>query len=247
MADFKLKIAGQTAQVHSLFESTRDYCRSYLTEDAAHFSITVTAEDLEFEQRDALDEARREGFRPRIFTDPFLERAAIQRAFAEHLLSCGTLMLHGSAIAVDGTGYLFTAKSGTGKSTHTRLWREVFGDRAVMINDDKPFVQIGESSVLICGAPWSGKHGLDANVTVPLKGVCILSRGPENKIRHIGPGDVMAMLLHQSYAPSDSRKTAQYQALVALLANRVPLWHMECTRDPQAARTAFGAMSGEEI
>ena len=127
-----MKIAGHTAAVTSLFESTPQYFRAYLTGDPPEFSITVSREDIDFEQADLLEEAHRDGFKPRVFTDPFLERAAIQRAFAEFLFAHNTILFHGSAIAVDGQGYLFTAHSGTGKSTHTRLWREAFGNRAVM-------------------------------------------------------------------------------------------------------------------
>ena len=85
MADFHLKIAGHTATVTSLFESTPQYLKAYLTEEEPEFSITVTRENIAFEQADLLEEAHRDGFKPRVFTDPFLERAAIQRAFAEFL------------------------------------------------------------------------------------------------------------------------------------------------------------------
>ena len=140
MAVFHLEIAGAVAAVTSLFESTPHHFSAYLTEKCADFSITVTEDDLRFEQFDADEEAREEGFRLRKFPDPFLERAAIQRKFAEFLLERDTVLLHGSAVAVDGRGYLFTARSGTGKSTHTRFWREVFGSRAVMINEDRKSV-----------------------------------------------------------------------------------------------------------
>ena len=134
MGEFTIKVAGHTAYVSSLFESTRDYCREYLTEEAAEIFITVSREDLAQEQRLADEEAREEGLRQRNFTDPFLERAVIQRKLAEALLERDVLLLHGSTVAVDGRAYLFAAACGTGKSTHTRLWREVFGTRAVMIN-----------------------------------------------------------------------------------------------------------------
>ena len=168
MAEFRLKIAGHTGTVTSLFESTPQYLKAYLTEETPEFAVTVTRENIAFEQAVLLEEAHRDGFKPRVFTDPFLERAAIQRAFAEFLFSYNTLLFHGSAIAVDGEGYLFTAHSGTGKSTHTRLWMQAFGNRAVMVNDDKPFLQLDEDRVWLCGSPWSGKHGLDANIRVPL-------------------------------------------------------------------------------
>ena len=242
MAEFHLKIAGHTAKVTSLFESTPQYLRAYLTDDEPEFSISVTREDIAFEQADLLEEAYRDGFKPRVFTDPFLERAAIQRAFAEFLLTHDTLLFHGSAIAVDGEGYLFTAHSGTGKSTHTRLWKQVFGERAIMVNDDKPFLQLTGDGVLLHGSPWSGKHGLDANMSVPLKGLCILERGAENRIWPVCPAEALPMLQKQAYRPLDEEMESAFLDLVGRLSTAIPLWKMACNREPGAAQEAYTAM-----
>jgi len=242
MAQFTMEIAGVPGRVRSLFESTKDYCGKYLTDREPEFSVTVRPEDLVFEQRELDEEARQEGMKRRKFSDPFLERAAIQRAFSEAIFDRRCLLVHGSAVAVEGKAYLFTAKCGTGKSTHTRLWREVFADRAVMVNDDKPFLRLDTTQVLACGAPWSGKHGLDTNITVPLQGICILERGEENRIRRIQPEEAFPMLLHQSYCPLDPKKEERFHTLVEELAGRVPLWKMECTVDPEAAAVAWEAM-----
>ncbi len=244
--EFNMKIAGLVGAVTPLFESTAQYFRAYLTEEPAALAITVTRQDLLFEQAELDAEAEAEGFRRRRFTDPFLERAAIQRAFAETLFGRDTLLLHGSAVAVDGAAYLFMARSGTGKSTHTRFWRDSFGDRAVMVNDDKPFLQLCPDGIFACGSPWSGKHGLDSNVRLPLRGICILTRGPENRIRPASPAEVLPILLHQSYRPLECSQAARLEALAAQLAQRIPLWHMECTKDPQAAQIAFDAMSASK-
>jgi len=244
MAQFTVEIAGRRASVTSLFDSTRDYCRRYLTEEAPDFAVTVTRADLEFEQAELLAEALAEGMKPRVFTDPFLDRAAIQRKVAEALFDEDILLFHGSTVAVDGKGYVFTAHCGVGKSTHTRLWRQVFGDRAVMVNDDKPFLKITESGVWACGAPWSGKHGLDTNIAVPVKGICILRRGSENRICPIKQEEAMEMLLKQSIPPMDPEKRPAVHTLVDKLARKVPLWQMDCTKDPQAAVISHTAMSG---
>lgn len=243
MAEFTMEIAGHAARVTSLFESTPHQFSRYLTSREPEFSVTVTAEDLVFEQQELDDEARAEGFKLRHFTDPFLERAAIQRKFAEYLLDQGTLLLHGSTVAVDGKAYLFAARSGTGKSTHTRLWCQLFGQRAVMVNDDKPFLSVTADGVFASGSPWSGKHGLDANITVPLKGICILERGIDNRIAPLSPADAMDMLLWQGYTPLDAEKEAKRQQLLETLAHSVPLWKMECNKDLQAAEIAYQAMS----
>lgn len=238
-----MKIAGARARVRSLFDSTPQYFRAYLTEENPQFSIAVRSEDLRFEQAQLDEEAVEEGFRRRQFTDPFLERTAIQRAFAEHLIDRGVLLLHGSAVAVDGAGYLFVARSGTGKSTHTRLWRECFAERATMINDDKPFLGITEQGITVFGAPWSGKHGLDSNVAVPLRGICILERGCENRIWSIAPQQALALLEKQTYHSLNPIKQENCRTLVERLAFAVPLWQMACTPTQEAAVMAYETMS----
>nr|MBQ8243604.1 hypothetical protein [Oscillospiraceae bacterium] len=246
MAEFCIEIAGRTAAVRSLFDSTRDYCGRYLSEKTPDIFLTVCREELEQEQQRLRQEALEEGLRFRQFPDPFLERSVIQRKLAERLLDFDVLLFHGSTVAVDGEAYLFTAHCGTGKSTHTRLWRQVFGDRAVMVNDDKPFLRFTESGVLACGAPWSGKHGLDSNLSLPLKGICILRRGTENRIRPAAPPEALEMLRKQAQQSLNPANMPRCRELVCRLSSAVPLWQMECTRDPQAAWMAYGAMSGRK-
>ena len=242
MEAFKICIAGLCAQVQPMFLSTREYCKAYLTEEEAEIVITVTPEDLIYEQKLADIEAEEEGLKRRKFTDHFLERATIQRKIADALLHRNVLMVHGSTVALDGEAYMFTAACGTGKSTHTRLWRDVFGDRSVMVNDDKPFLELTKNGVIAHGSPWTGKHGLGTNLSVPLKGICILRRGPENVIRPLQPENAMAMLLHQTHVPEADSTLAE--GLVARLAESVSLWEMECTKDPEAAVVSHRAMSG---
>ena len=246
MTEFRMRVAGATAAVSALFECTPAFFRPYLTDSEVDFSAVVTREDIEFEGAALYEEALQEGFRIRKFTDPFLERAAIQRKFAEFLFDRDTLLLHGSTVAVDGEAYLFTAKCGTGKSTHTRLWCQTFGDRAVMVNDDKPFVAITKNGVFASGSPWSGKHGLDTNITVPLKGICLLERGKENRMEKAGKETLLPTLLAQSYRPLDSAKEQRFSQLIDKLAQTVPLWQMQCTKDIEAAQIAYTAMSNDQ-
>ena len=240
---FHIQIAGLTTCVQPLYETTQVYCRNYLTKQPSDFQISVTEEDLAFEQQMLDAEAREEGMKLRKFTGPFLERAAIQRKIAEELLKHDTLLLHGSTVAVDGRAYLFTAACGTGKSTHTRLWREVFGERAVMVNDDKPFLRVGADAVIAYGSPWSGKHGLDSNVSASLQGICILHRGAENRINRISADEALPMLQHQSYVSANLDSQEKVIALTQALAQRVPIWEMDCTKEKRAAEVAYSAMS----
>ena len=233
-----MEVAGLAAYVQPMFFSTREYCRLYLTERKPEFLIEVSEEDL-VRQQEALDrEADQEGLRRRKFTDHFLERTVIQEKIAGKLLERGTLLLHGSTVAVDGQAYLFTAPCGTGKSTHTRLWREHFGSRAVMVNDDKVFLQLRQDGIWACGSPWTGKHGIGNNISVPLKGICFLQRGTENRIQKAMPEKWLPELIHQCFLPEE-----QYASLVQQLAQRIPLWEMSCTKELQSAAIAYEAMS----
>jgi hypothetical protein len=244
MEAFTIEIAGLVTQVQPLFGSTREYCRAYLTDGVPVCFVDVTPQDLVHTQAMLEKEAIEEGIRVRKFPEPFLERATIQRKIAAFLLKQDTILLHGSTVGLDGQAYLFTAPCGTGKSTHTRFWRETFGDRAVMINDDKPFLKIASSGVVAYGSPWSGKHGLDTNISLPLKGICFLRRGSVNSIRQVNPEGLIDVLLRQTFMPEDAADQEKAVALVNSLAQTVPLWDMECTKDVGAALISYQAMSG---
>ncbi len=243
MDAFTMEIAGAVIGVQPMFQSTREYCRPYLTDKEPDHFILVSNDDLAAEQLILEREAVEQGIKPRKFKDPFLERAIIQRRVADFMISRNALMLHGSTVAVDGRAYLFTAPCGTGKSTHTRLWRALFGDRAMMVNDDKPFLRIVNDVVLACGSPWCGKHGLASNVCVPLQGICILSRGKENRIHQADAESVMEILRQQAHTPADGDLLEQSYALIHAIVNRVPLWQLECNMDPEAAQISYKAMS----
>ena len=242
MKDFVMEIAGVTFGVQPLFESTRAYCSAYLTDREPEYTVTVLREYLGLEQLLLDWEADEEGLKRRKFSDMFLERSYIQRRVAERLLEREILMVHGSTVAVDGQAYLFTANCGTGKSTHTRLWREVFGERAVMVNDDKPFLKLTGDGVVAYGSPWTGKHGLGGNVCFPLKGICVLERGAENQIWFVSSADVIGMLQHQTFMPAEEQAEEKALELVHRLAELVPLWRMRCNRDRDAAVTAYEMM-----
>ena len=243
MEQFTIEIAGLVTRVQPMFFSTREYCRPYLSESEPDFFVEVTESDLIYEQAMLEQEAIEEGLRIRKFTDPFLERNTIQRKIAEELLKYNTILLHGSTVAVDGAAYLFTAPCGTGKSTHTRFWRETFGERCIMVNDDKAFLQLTSDGVRAYGSPWSGKHGLHTNICLPLKGICFLSRGSENIIQKAQPAEYLGQLQHQSMIPEEPAGRELALHLVEMLSRQMPLWEMECTKDPAASLVSYHVMS----
>lgn len=241
--DFTLRLAACNVAVHALFPFVKELCCDYLTDDPGDFSVEISPKDIDFERKKSAREDELEGIPIRHFSDEYLETLAVYRKIAEKMIDYDTLLFHGSVIAVDGVGYLFTAKSGTGKSTHTRLWRELFGRRAVMVNDDKPLLKVTDSGVWAYGTPWDGKHRLSSNISVPLKAICILERSETNYIESISKRDAIIMLMQQSYRPDDPVQMAKMMALVDKLGSGVMLYKLGCNMEPEAALVAYNGMN----
>ena len=240
----KYKIADKVIEVTSIYEKVHDYCKDYLTDEPADFSVCITREDIIKEKDKSDSEYAYEGKKSPDFSDTLLEETAVYRKIAEKMPDYDTFVFHGSVVAVDGQGYLFTAKSGTGKSTHTALWREYLGDKAVMINDDKPMLKITDSGVTAYGTPYNGKHRLGCNMSVPLKAICILTRGEKNSIVRIDKAEAYAMLLQQVYRPQNPLQMAKTLKLVDRLAANTELYKLACNMAIEAAEVAYNAMKG---
>ena len=239
MTNFTIAIAGVSVGITAVHESTRDYCQDYLTQNAPDFSVEITQADIDRERQLSADEDILEGHAVRNHTDAVLETTAVYRKIVNRLIDYDILLFHGSTVAVDGVAYLFTAKSGTGKSTHTKRWRRLFGDRAVMINDDKPLLKISKDGVLVCGTPWDGKHKLNTNCMVPLKAICVLERGEENHIRQISPSAALPLLMQQSHRPANVLK---YMDLLDGLTKHVKFYNLHCNMEDEAAKIAYEGM-----
>lgn len=240
-------IAGLIVQIHSIYPMIQEYCKDYATTEPPQFAVTVTPSDIHYEREKTAREDQVEGLPIRVYADDYLETLAVYRKIANQMLQRDTLLFHGSAIAVDGKAVLFTAKSGTGKSTHTRLWRETFGARAIMVNDDKPLLRILEDRVLVCGTPWDGKHRLSTNCMLPLQAICILERGEKNEIHRISAKEALPMLLQQSYRPEDPAGVARLLQVVNKLTRQMAFYRLHCNMEPEAAQVSYKAMLEDRL
>ena len=240
---FTIQLADKRIRIKQLYDGIREYCKEYIVSDSsADLTIQTTTEDIAYERQCSNKEA---GINGEVYTDAYLETLAVYRKIAEWMPMQDTLLLHGSVIAVDGKAYLFTASSGTGKSTHTRLWREFFGNRAVMINDDKPLLWITKDSVIAYGTPWDGKHRLSTNTHAPVVGICILRRGKENKIREITAREAYPMLLQQCYRPMDKQAMIRTMQVLDQLKERVSFYELYCNISQEAVEVAYNRMKKE--
>ncbi len=242
--NFTVKLAGTPIGVRALYPQTAEFCRKYICDAPALFRVEVNEEDIAHEREYAAKESKVQGLSPATYGDEYLETLAVYRKIADRMPGFDSLLVHGSALALDGNGYLFSAVSGVGKSTHVALWRALFGERVSMVNDDKPLLLLQEDQVMVCGTPWNGKHHLGANLMVPLKGICFLQRADSNEIRSLNPREGYAKLLSHSYRPRLAEQAVKTLRLVEEIVQRVPLYELNCNMDPSAAQVALDGMEG---
>lgn len=234
------KIAGLTFSLQTVYPYTHRLCENYRSDDEKNFDIVTTERDIAAEKENAPE-----------FNDRYLESLAVYRKLCEKILSdYDGFLFHASAIAVDGNAYLFTAPSGTGKSTHASLWRKVLGERAVMINDDKPIIRKVDGAFYVYGTPWNGKHNLSTNARAKLCGICELTRGEINRIERIAPSaDYIRVLMNQSLRGGDGESMLKLLGLFDELLKTVPFYRLACNISEEAARVSYNKMNikGEKI
>ena len=244
MNNFKIRLADKIIEISAIHKYIADYCKEYISTETLDFSVQVTQSDIDFEREKSKQEDIKENIPIRHFSDDYLETLAVYRKIADEMLEYNTILFHGSVVSVDNIGYLFTAKSGTGKSTHTSLWREFFKERAIMVNDDKPLLRVTENGVTAYGTPWNGKHRLSTNIGAPLNAICVLERSDENHIEKVTAESVYTMLVQQVYRPQNPQKLLKTLQLIDVMADNVNFYRLGCNMDISAAETAYNGMKG---
>ena len=214
---FCLKIAGIPVEIRHTYDYVRGYCGKYLTEETPALSVSLTEDDMAWET----EENRKTG---ELAETRNIESLAIQRKLCESLLSFSTFLMHGAVIALDTqTSFMFTAKSGTGKTTHIRKWLEN-APGAFVVNGDKPLIKITDTEAIAYGTPWCGKEHLNTNIGVPLRAIVLMERSEDNEIEEITFSQAFPTLLQQTYRPADADKMRKTLSLLSALNGKMKFY-----------------------
>ena len=240
---FTIRLAGFPIEVQTRFPYTRRMCADYLTQEPAELRVEITEEDIQNERIKSIREALYEGLQPVNFPDYYLESVAVYRKIAAQLPERRAAVFHGAVIAVDGEAYAFTASSGTGKTTHMKLWLDHFGSRALVVNGDKPIVKLDGGAAYACGTPWSGKEKLNTNTILPLKAICVLERDSTNHIEPISMSQALPTLVQQIYRPDDAAAMRATMVFLRELGAAVKLYRLGCNMEQEAAVVAYTGMN----
>lgn len=213
MKSFVIKVAELKIRINCLYDLTFNLCKDYLCEDNdIDFEVSISEDDLVDCNSESIE---------------YRDFIATHKAISKKLCEYNRLLVHGAAIEYNGLGYLFIAPSGTGKSTHIRLWKEYIKDVDI-INGDKPIIDIDG---YIYGTPWCGKERWNRNVKVKLGGIIILTRDNTNHIEIVDPKDYIKEILD-----SIDRSNIDSLRIIDSVIKQAKLYELGCDMSEEAVR-----------
>ncbi|MBQ9679270.1 MAG: hypothetical protein IJV48_01115 [Ruminococcus sp.] len=228
------RIAEMNIAVKARYPETYLYLRDFLT-DSRDYELYVEPTDEMIRHEAELGEE--------IHGDPgspyICEAVAILRVICDYIIDKDGFFLHCSCLKFRDEAIIFTAPSGTGKSTHAALWRRHFGDEVVMINDDKPLVREKDGRFHIYGTPWNGKHGIGTNTEAPVRAIVFLRQALENTAEPVSPIEGLTLLLQQTVLPSDKAKMSTLLDMLTKLVENTPMYRLGCTISDEAVETIY--------
>ena len=236
MVSFKIKIANTVIKINAFYMSTLRYCKDFLCEEKEEYEITLTQEDLEKE--------RTYNDKGDVYVNE--EISATYRKIADLLIEKDILVFHGSSFIVDNKGYIVTARSGTGKSTHVGLLKELLGDKLTYINDDKPLIDV-KNGCIIYSSPWNGKERRGNNISSPLCSVLFLNRGIKNTYKKvIDKSEIYIQLLSQIYLPLEKTKREKALQNIDIIRDKINFYIINVNTDISSAEMSYERIIKDE-
>lgn len=232
------RIADLAIDIRARYDYVTRQCADYLAPlgTVPDFAVEVSDEALSASHAQAPD-----------FSVAYHESLCVYRAICQKVLDYGGFLLHAAVIEVDGRAYAFSAPSGTGKSTHIKLWRRVLGEKVQIVNGDKPILRYKDGRFIAYGTPWCGKEGWQRNTSAPLAAICFLERSEENRIRRMTSAEAIDRIFHQLLRPKSAREMDATLTLTDTLLREVPIYLLGCNISEDAARLAYGTLSKGEV
>lgn len=234
----RVKLADITMQLGVFNEETCLLFSNFATNEDAKYSFNLTKSRIE-EERAIL----KKNYPGRFFPEWEIESNALYHEIPKILFSENVVLFHGVLLRYEKDGYLFTAPSGIGKSTHANYWIQKFPNSAFIINGDKPFLKYVDGELFGYASPWQGKENIGYNDCVRIKAVCYLTRGTSNSIIQLDLNfDSMKWLIDQTMIANRGQLLLELFRWYRQSLSCTCLYRLECTMDPNAAVVAYLGM-----
>ncbi|MBQ6892627.1 MAG: hypothetical protein IJN48_00330 [Clostridia bacterium] len=231
------KFADFYVDIEFVYRATEELLSDYAVSEQcdADFSVSVSQSDIDIEAAHAVEVLGHSNF-----SRAYLERIVLLRKLCDKLISHDVFLMHGAVLEYDGRGYMFSAPSGTGKTTHILLWQQLFGKANVrIINGDKPFIRCIDGRFYAYGSPWCGKENFNTNARVPLSAVIFIDRDESNSIERIYDETAVLQRILGQIDVVKSADLAKQIELVGRLVENVPVYNLRCNMEPDAAKVAY--------
>ncbi len=239
---FKIIIAGRKIEIECNYRIVFNQCRNYLANFTNPDSVIKTpAEEIAAERFDAPEMHVHDPDISVRYADEFTELRVVYKKIAEKLLQFDTFLMHGSVVSTKNVSYMFTATSGVGKSTRTKIWLDEYPGSFV-VNGDKPLIKITDTEVLACGTPWCGSEGWNTNTMVPLRAIFLLERAGEDEpdsIEEVSLGKAFPFLLQQTYRPADPDLMRKTIDLLKAMEGKVRFYKFRSHPTAESVRLAY--------
>ena len=230
------ELAGLRVLIKNKCEYTTRFCKDYLSEDQdSPVDITALVTKEEFEEEKAQSPN---------FSDGYIENICLYRSICLQMPTFGRILMHSSILEYDGKAYAFLGRSGTGKSTHSKLWLKHIPNVKV-VNGDKPILAIAEDKFIAYGTPWQGKENWGYKGKAELCGLCFLEQAKENSISKMSVSETSSRVFQQVLLPQDEENVVATLDLIDKLVEIVPSYLLKCDISEEAVRHSFEKLTGE--
>ena len=236
-AMFRIKIAELIIRIDNKYEYVSNFCEQYKVKtEKEDFAVSATEEEILKEQRIGM-----------VYSAAYCESLCLYRGICLKIISYDAFLMHSAVLEMDGEAYVFAAKSGTGKTTHLKLWMQEFGDRVRVVNGDKPVYRFLDGVLYAFGTPWCGKEELGNNIKSPVKGIAFLEQSPENSIRRMGGEEVVGRIFHQLLMPCEEETVTYFLKIIDQVITGVRCYLLRCNVLQESARIAYQAMKEQTL
>lgn len=230
---FIIEIAKIKIQILNKYKYLEKLCSDYIINSSSFdFSISISEEEIEEEKKK--DENHTLGY---------LESICCYRKICLNLVKYNCFLIHACTIKIDDYAYLFSAKSGTGKTTHCKLLKEYLGNRLTFINGDKPVIRIIDGIPYAYGTPWNGKERYGENINAIVKAIVFVERAKNNSIELIKKDLLLPKILNQILIPNNEEGVTKTFELIDKLLNQTKQYLLKCNMDISAAICSYNAIT----
>lgn len=237
MVNFKIKVANKVIEINAFNETTKKYCQKFITEAEADYLITMQEDDLKNEVTYTST--------GKVYVNE--EISALYRRIADLLVDDNIIVFHGSSFKVNNAGFIITARSGVGKSTHAKLLKGFIGDDFKYINDDKPLISVNDD-IIVYSSPWNGKERRGNDISAPLKAIFFLGRGEKPTFKKIiDKEEIYLKLLTQAYLPKEKNKREKALKIIDQIFQKINFYEINVNMEIESAKMTYERIIKNEI